>query len=347
MKKLLIVMFCVVAVAGYAQATEWNFYGSAIVQTFWADEDLNGAGTDPDTQFAEGLSGESVIGAEVKVSDTVSGFFEYGAADGVADVRYLYGVWNFGAGSLEIGKDDGTLALPGSDQAYDEDAGLGGWGEMSSEKKGQIRLIFGGFQIAFREPDSTYNDGTDNTDDNIENIMPSIEAKYTFAADNYNVMINGGYHTFDVGTNDEDVTSYVIGLGGDASFGAVTLAASIYFGQNVANLVDCDVNGDEDANNGYAEYDGTNVIDNDALAWRVVLTYAFNDMVSAQAGYGFMKTELDDDASTEDEVQSYYLQVPITLAPGVTIVPEAGVIDYKEDGQTETTYFGAKWQIEF
>nr|WP_319490743.1 hypothetical protein [uncultured Desulfobacter sp.] len=121
-----------------------------------------------------------MIAVEVKVSDTITALFEYGAADGVVDVRYLYGVWSFGAGSLEIGKDDSTLALPGADQVYAEDVGLGGWGEMSSTKKGQIRLTFGGFQIAFRRPDSTYNDGTNNIQDNTDNIMPSIEAKYTF-----------------------------------------------------------------------------------------------------------------------------------------------------------------------
>jgi len=47
-----------------------------------------------------------------------------------------------------------------------------------------------------------------------------------------------------------------------------------------------------------------------------------------------------------DEVQSYYLNMPITLAEGVSIVPEIGVVDYNESGQDEITYGGAKWQIE-
>lgn len=348
MKKHLIIFLCMVFTAGAAQAAEWNFYGAARVATFYSDVDFNTPGTDnPDTQFEESLSAESVVGAEVKVNDSLTGVFEYGADSGTADVRYLYGVWDFGAGSLEIGKNDGTLALPGSDQAYADDAGLGGWGEMSSEKKAQIRLIFGKFQIAFRAPDSGFYDtGTSATlEDDTQNIMPSIEAKYTLSANNYNVMINGGYHTFDVGADDQDITSYVLGLGGDCSFGAFSLASSIFLGQNVGNLVDCDVNG-EDSGAGYARYDGTNVQDNDALAWKVVVSYTFNDMLAAQAGYGFMQTEVDE-TSTEDEVQAYYLQVPITLAPGVSVVPEAGVIDYRETGQDETTYFGAKWQIEF
>ncbi len=62
-------------------------------------------------------------------------------------------------------------------------------------------------------------------------------------------------------------------------------------------------------------------------------------------GYGYMRTELDNQA--EDKVQSYYVQVPITLADGVSIVLEIGTLDYKEAGQSQTDYVGAKWQIDF
>ena len=92
-----------------------------------------------------GLQGNSRIGAAVKVSDALSGRFEYGASNGNANIRHLYGVWNFGAGSLLVGQHDGPLRHPGSDQVYAGDAGLGGWGEMSSPRKAQLKLMIDTF----------------------------------------------------------------------------------------------------------------------------------------------------------------------------------------------------------
>jgi len=50
----------------------------------------------------------------------------------------------------------------------------------------------------------------------------------------------------------------------------------------------------------------------------------------------------------------YYIQMPITLAKGVTVTPEVGRFDEKEyvvDGQTvddgNAFYYGAYWRIDF
>ena len=79
-----------------------------------------------------------------------------------------------------------------------------------------------------------------------------------------------------------------------------------------------------------------------------------NDMFSVEAGYGYVETEFDHPGGgfgIEDGAASYYLQFPITLAPGVFVTPEVGMIDYDENAfgadESETTYFGAKWQINF
>jgi hypothetical protein len=59
-------------------------------------------------------------------------------------------------------------------------------------------------------------------------------------------------------------------------------------------------------------------------------------------------------SADNDTTFFYYLQTTITLAPGVSIIPEAGIQsndEIKTGGvatkQSETTYFGAKWQIDF
>ena len=340
MKKLMIIVATIAVLFSSAQAADWNFYGSARISTFYENSDISDS-----TGFDMGLQGNSRIGANVKVSDSLSGRFEYGASGGNANIRHLYGVWNFGAGSLLVGQHDGPLRHPGSDQVYAGDAGLGGWGEMSSPRKAQLKLIIDTFRLALRDPSVDYNDGTDNVDINTEVKIPSIEAKYRFVGDIYNLGISAGYGQFKVGmANQETISSYVVGIGGDLTFGGLLLGANLFGGQNVGNLVDTDVSG-TDNGAGLAVYDGTRVIDNDALAWKIHATYIFNDMFGVQAGYGYMKTELDN--QDKDEVQSYYLQVPITLAPGLTIVPEIGTLDYMEEGQDRIDYIGAKWQIDF
>ena len=342
MKKSIIIFAAIVMLSGAAHAADWNFYGSANVSTYYEKVEVSGIDT---TNFAMGLQDNSLIGAEVMVSDAVSGRFEYGAENGKADVRYLYGVWNFGVGSLMVGQDEGPLRHPGSDQVYATDAGLGGWGEMSSPRKAQLKLMIDTFRLALRAPSADYNDGINNVTTNTEVKIPSIEAKYMFEGDNYNLGISAGYGHFKVGTaNQEGISSYVLGMGGDVTLGGFILGANLFGGENVGNLVDTDVNG-QDTGKGLARYDGIRVTDNKALAWKIHATYIFNDMYGIQAGYGYMRTEYDNQA--KDEVQSYYLQVPITLASGVSIVPEIGTLDYQEAGQSRTDYFGAKWQIEF
>jgi len=49
-------------------------------------------------------------------------------------------------------------------------------------------------------------------------------------------------------------------------------------------------------------------------------------------------------------MHSYYAQSRITLAPGVFVVPEIGLINwgkFQNKDMGETTYYGAKWQIDF
>ena len=77
-----------------------------------------------------------------------------------------------------------------------------------------------------------------------------------------------------------------------------------------------------------------------------------------EAGVGYMKNEVDgvDGAGDrEGDAITYYLQAPITLAPGVFIVPEISVFDLGDNeikgspdvdnGQLIT--YGAKFQINF
>ncbi|WP_035237229.1 hypothetical protein [Desulfobacter vibrioformis] len=341
-KQIMGLLFAMVFLcAGTAIASDWNFYGSARVGMFWEDSDLK-----DETNLTEELQSNSRIGAKVKVSDELTGHFEYGASDGDANVRKLYGTWDFGTGKLTVGKDYTPMYLPVSNQAWNDDNGLGGYGEVDPGRHAQVRLQFGGFQIAAISADSEYYDGTDIVDDDIQVVIPRIEVSYGIdITNNATFDIAGGYATFEYNDN-EDIDSYVIVARGTWAAAGFNLGIEAFYGQNAGNLIECNTTGNDDGR-GYAKVNTVTgkVEDVDNYGGEIVAGYTFNDMFAIEAGFGYMQGEYDDD--DEDEVYAYYLQVPITLASGVTITPEVGVVDYEESDQDEIAYFGAKFQINF
>ncbi len=327
--------------AGTAIASDWNFYGSARVSTFWTDSDLK-----DQVDFSEGLQSNARIGAKVKVSDELTGRFEYGTSGGNANIRLLYGAWNFGAGTLTVGQDYTPMYLPVSNQVWNDDNGLHGYGDPYPGRKPQIRLQFDGFQIAAISTDTNYYNGTTTVSDNTQVVIPRIEVSYGInISDNATFDIAGGYTTFEY--NDaEDIDSYVILARGTWAAAGFNLGLVAFYGQNAGNLIDCTTTGAKNGE-GYAAINAAGqVYDVENYGGEIVAGYTFNEMFGIEAGFGYMQGEYDN-ASNEDKVFAYYLQAPITLAPGVTITPEVGVIDYDETGQDEITYFGAKWQINF
>lgn len=103
-------------------ATEWNFYGSARVSTFQTNTEMPSV---PDTDnFALALQSNSRIGANVKVSDKLSGAFEYGASGGNVNLRKLYGEWDFGAGKFLVGQTYAPMNWFYSNQVYGVDNDL-------------------------------------------------------------------------------------------------------------------------------------------------------------------------------------------------------------------------------
>ncbi|NWH04574.1 hypothetical protein [Desulfobacter latus] len=360
MKKIIVAVAALALMAGSAYAADWNFYGNARINTFWTDTDRENA-PDPDTQFNEYLISISRIGAHVKVSDELTGRFEYGAGGGNANIRLLYGEWDFGAGKLLIGQDWEPLNLTGSSQVYMQESALEGFGgEMAAVRAPQIKLTFGGLQVAFVQNEDTNVNDINGVGTTTDFVIPKLEVKYAYTVDNWKFTMAGGYQTFDVniGAVDEDVTSWGLGLDVAATFGAFSFSAQVNGGSNVGNiwLIDVDDGVNNTIGNGYALVWNNNVIDNDAIGGRLVVAYTFNEMLGVEVGYGYQETEYDASIINgvnieKDDSQSYYIQFPITLAPGVFVVPELGVVDFKDrwDGLDEDklTYFGAKWQINF
>ncbi len=97
------------------------------------------------TDFRWDFQGNSRLGANVK-ADHIKGQVELAlsggdgngdGSDGSVNTRRAYGVWNFGAGSLKVGKDYSPVSQFVSAQVFDGDAGLIGFGAPYAGRPGQ------------------------------------------------------------------------------------------------------------------------------------------------------------------------------------------------------------------
>jgi hypothetical protein len=384
MKKLLVILAAVALVCAFtvpASAVDWNFYGSARMATWYTSEDfgdgLNSAGTDDsDDGTVWQLQGNTRIGARVK-GETTRGRFELGMDEDDTTqsnevlVRLLFGTWNFGAGTLKVGKDYTPTNQFISSSAWGgaaggEDANLLNSGTFYGDRRGHIGLSIAGFEIAL----VNYRDASLDTDSDVagagggdqDNYLPKIEASYGMAFDNFNFTLQGGYQTFtiedvvsevDGSTNDVDVDSYVVGAHGGVNLGPVALRASAFMAQNGANA-------GWSYSSGAGLWDGDDDInDMDTIGAALVGVFSMSDMLAFEAGVGYRNDDRDgrfEDGEVlrsykEDETIQYYLQALIRLAPGVTLQPEVGFIDLMDDDEGEdegeSFYLGAKWQIDF
>lgn len=347
MKRLIsvVVLAAGIALGSNAMAADWNFYGNARIETFWSDVD---DGSDSsETNFSESLQGNSRIGAKVKVSDELVGRFEYGASDGNANIRHLYGEWDFGGGKLLVGQTDSLVKFSLSNQVYNCDEALDHYGHVNANRRPLIRLTFGNFQIAAISPEDGNDVDGDGEADDERFVMPKLEAKYKLSKHNFTIEAAAGYQTYEVtfGTDEFDVDSYVLAIGGKFNFGPAYIGADGYLGQNVGPYgLKIKAEADPVVNSGELE-------DNDAYGLMGLVGCKMNDTLALEAGIGYVSAELDNDASDEDDAMAYYVQATVTLAKGVFIVPEIGALDYLDDAdgvdEGDEYYWGMKWQINF
>jgi hypothetical protein len=359
--------------------------------TYWDDRDFgdgtNAAGTDDeDADLIWDFQGNSRIGATVK-AESVSGRFELGlkgASTGDVDVgtRRLFGVWDFGAGKLKVGKDYTPISQFISGQAFDGDLGLLGIGTMYGNRTGQIALSFGGFEVALIQPNSGLASGmsadatttslsgglgnpflqitnTNFTGGDVDEYLPKIEAKFGMAFDMFNFNVRGGYQTYSIedavspvsgNTNDIDVDSYAIGADAGVNFGPAYIKGALSYGVNTGNAA-WHLDGNRTAGS-QAIFDGDDDVDDtETIMGALVAGFKFTDQVSFEAGWGYRNDDPDVDGADEDEAWEAYLQAVVSLAPGVWVIPEFGYTDYMDDSagddEGDRWYLGGKWQIDF
>lgn len=330
-------LVAVLSLTASAQAAEWNFYGSARMETFYTDVDDN-SGSDQQN-LVHTLQSNGRIGAKITVNDNLKARFEYGSKSTV-NLRQLWGEWNFGPGKLLVGQTYTPIYTAYSNSGYDSSNGLEKYGATSASRQPMVRLTFGGFRVAAVEPETDALTGTST-----EVTFPKVEASYTAKFDTVTVKAAAGYQSYEI-DDAWDINSYVLSIGAKANLGPVYLAGSCFTGQNLAPY------GFKLASDVDPSLSGTSSVDDtEEFGFNLIFGYKFNDMFSMEAGYGYMEAELDQAGSKEDDASQYYLMGKITMAPGVYIMPEIGIQDEGEDSsgneESETTYVGAKWQINF
>ena len=361
MKKftILIAVIALVCFSVPAMANDWNFYGSARMSTNYVSDDFQNSGTtvggDDDTKDAGTnwlLQGNSRIGARVK-GEHLSGRFEYGTG---VNVRLLYGEWDFGGGKLLVGQDYTPSSQFISTSIYGniaEDSNLLGTGAFYGSREAQLKLSFGGFQVALVENDNADDLGSDG---DVDVYLPKLEVGWGMGFDTWSFNLMGGAATYSIedatntagtDTNNITVTSYMIGADGQVAFGPLTLKAAISAGRNVGNAWGSSVS----LGSGILKDNGKDIDDTDAYQASLVGVFKLSDMWAFEGGVGYRADDPDSNNARLDKELQAYLQAFITLAPGVYILPEVGYIDHynNTNGKSagDTVYAGAKWQIDF
>jgi hypothetical protein len=379
MKKftILIAAIALVCFSVPAMAVDWNFYGSARVNTWYVSTDLQDdvlstTGDDKDSEVRWGSNGQdnSRLGVNVK-HEQVKGRIEIqlkadpsGDSSSIISVedRLVYGDWNFGAGTLRVGKSYTPVAQFISAETFDEDLGLLGIGTAYGNRTAGLTLMFGGFQLALLEP--TQNDitniGGTATGGDVDSYVPKIEAKYGMSFDAFNFNVMGGYQyysiedvvsTVDASTNNVSVTSYIVGADAGFNFGPAYVKGAVSYGQNWRQASWC-LDGLRTAGSP-AVWDGDDDTDDtDSLMASLVAGMKVSDMLSFEGGFGYRQDDYDDDvADDKDKAWEAYINSTIVLAPGVYLVPEIGYADGMKDAadNDDPTFYwvGAKWQIDF
>mgnify|MGYP003573019999 CR=1 FL=1 len=380
MKKIIMAIALVALLASPVMALDWDFYGSARVQTSyhtWDSKDAtdnvfsdaaadwqtqtgnngpNFANDDDDKGLFWDALGTSRVGARVK-GDPVQGRFEFNNGVGT---RLLWGQWKINSGlRLRVGRDWRPLNYFYSGQQVN-DAGMAGpegAGGVISHRDDQLKLIIGEGQnlhIALVEPQLNADTGAADVD----YYLPIIEANYHFAADAFFFDVGGAFASYDMegdGTTnspDDKVNAWIVTAGGGFNFGPAYIKANVGYGVNV-NDIGMVTNRANDRNTAKADGDG-DWDDNDTLLLLGVIGMRFTDQLAIEGGVGYENNSDDDgraQGNKDDETYAFYAHLNYTAAPGVSIIPEIGYIDLVDNEfgteEGDSMYFSVKWQIDF
>jgi hypothetical protein len=378
MKKLLLILL-ILCFAAPAMAAEFYFYGSIRPHLGYydVDEDFSGGpAIDPtisgpdDSGLLLSLSPQSRFGAKAVVSKNLSALVEFGIGetniyeddDERVYSRILKADWNFGSGTLTVGKYYTPATFLGyssmiGDIADTGDAVLLRGGLPYIGRQPMVQLSFGDFEIALIEQNKGAPSYADAGFGDKDFDLPRIEAAYVFRTELANIRPVLGYGTYDVegATAEESIDSFVAGIGVSLKLDPAYVKGTVSYLQNAGNYGASNLGTVGGALN--AQFVGGDVEDSDALYGTLVAGTKLSPMLSVEAGLGYMDAEVDvaPGATQEEAAYVYYLQAPITLTKGFRVIPEIGMLDRDDievDGNTvaemgSLTYLDFNFRVDF
>jgi hypothetical protein len=347
MKKLLVFLL-VLGLASPAMAADWNFYGSARTHLGYyhvsndfvggpaMDDTIRSHGVDSDSGTLLNLEGQSRFGAMVAASDNLAGRLEFGFHfDGSPYLRLLYGTWNFGPGQLIAGQDYTPATFLGY-SGMDADIGDQGGANMLVSglayigRQPQLKLKFGTFELAFIKHNTAAVAGY--TDQN--SYLPRVEAAYVFRTPIIAIRPILGFQTYTVDGSpaaSKAVNSYVAGLGVSLTLGPAYVKATGSWEQNATNYGQTNllVSPAQGAGATSANLTAGGDISNSTL-WQgtAVVGMKINPMFGVEAGAGYGRAHgTVASVDVKEHGWIYYVQAPVTLAKGFTVIPEIGYLN--------------------
>jgi hypothetical protein len=385
------IVLAVLMLAAPAMAADWSFYGSERVATWYNYQNYgdtnNASGNDSDQGTQVYFQNNSRFGAKVK-ADKVTGQIELAlnatssnggdqdrgsnGGDGSVTTRLAYGVWMFSDNaSLKVGKAYSPVTEFISNQAFNSDDNLQGYGEFYGRRPNQLALAIGNFEIAALTPSYGFNPGQTATgingatgSPNPNSYIPRFEAAYNLKLSAGYIKPWAGFQYYDVKSSNNGVASnvtdtlnvwsYVAGVGAGWNIGAFSIGGQLSYGMNEGNVTGWQAgNAGRAVASAYLAPGGDDIRKVFTTQALIVPALKFTDTLKFEAGFGYrMDNAVNAPGATQADGQwTAYLQALITLAPGVYLVPEIGYYDYMDDvagnDQGYQWYAGAKWQIDF
>jgi hypothetical protein len=231
-------------------------------------------------------------------------------------------------------------------------------------RRAQIRVSVANFEAALIEHviangtneviAGTDDDGNSVSYEDADFTMPKIELAYQWNSPMISLRPILGYQSFSVedGDDSETITSMLYGLGVNVRLGQAKInltysnctnpgnygiknVAPVAVEYTVASYTADLLAGDDPGTSATllnltraALIDG-DVEDASMTQMSLVVNYKVNKMVSIEGGYAMIKTEqaYTADIDVDQSANIYYLNVPITVGPGMTITPEYGQLD--------------------
>lgn len=408
MKKLFILVlaiaFCFAALPAFAQdKADWAWYGSVRMWTAYenvSEETVKGSllnngskanGWNPgfglpaqdDSVTDWQMQTNSRVGANVKWG-AIGGSIEFGqdgtawngSKDTRASIRLMSATWNFGSGTLLIGKNYtpyfflvSNLCGPGGGECN----GIG-YGSIYGGRRAQIGLQFGGFKVALVEPETGNNPSDPLTvkpwvppagaGSDVDQWLPRIELAYTFNLGPAALFLGGAWQTYDVevgsatGLKEFSNDSWALGLGVKTAFGPFYANGTFQYGNNVGQGgVSTILQFSRSVINplNYSTEDNTYTTGQLVLGFKLMDSMSFEGGVVYQKGKADMPSALPGLSGTiSQEEWVYYVNASWSPAKNVFIVPEFGFVDNGDLDFNQVKsdlgnvwWLGIKWQINF